>query len=139
MDCKWLNAWSEFVLSSAVKESAENDHTDEEISIEDTGPDSPGPVSTKDLLGPDGKTPLAGLIAKIDYRGVVPVVYFMFLELYGKDSSPEICRYLVDIYKAPVPDEKLVNIRLTAMVFYLYLLILSVLIPFFFYLAQSSS
>mmetsp|Transcript_8705 Transcript_8705/g.12969 ORF Transcript_8705/g.12969 Transcript_8705/m.12969 type:complete len:369 (+) Transcript_8705:45-1151(+) len=115
MDCKWLNAWSEFVLTSTTKESTENDHTDEEISIDETGPDPPGPISTKDLLGPDGKTPLPDLKSKIDYRGVLPVVYFIFLELYGKDSSPEICRYLVDIYKAPVPDEKLVHIKLTAM------------------------
>jgi len=120
MDCKWLNAWSEFVQSSATKVSAENEHTDEEISVEDTGPDPPGPVSTKDLLGPDGKTPLAGLKSKIDYRGVLPVVYFIFLELYGKDSSPEICRYLVDIYKASVPDESLVHIKLAAMVLYLF-------------------
>jgi len=60
--------------------------------------------------------PLVNLMPIRDYRGVPPIVYFIFLELYGKDSSPELCRYQIDIYKPPVSVAKLVNIQLTGRV-----------------------
>lgn len=60
--------------------------------------------------------PLVNLMPVRDYRGVPPIVYFIFLELYGKDSSPELCRYQIDIYKPPVSVAKLVNIQLTGRV-----------------------
>ena len=45
---------------------------------------------------------------------VSPLVYHIFVELYGKDNSPEIIRYVVDIYKAPVPKERLVQMKFSA-------------------------
>lgn len=51
----------------------------------------PGKLSTADLLDEKGQ-PLKGLEATRDYRGVVPIVYFVFRELYGKDNSPELMR-----------------------------------------------
>jgi len=134
IDCRWLDAWAEYVQYTPPKNEVdgESDHTDGDRSIssplagtEDVGiensqieiePVRPGPLSTRDLLMADGKTPLPDLRAKIDYRGVPSMVYCIFVELYGKDSSPEICRYVVDIYKIPVPEEKLVTIKLTAVV-----------------------
>jgi hypothetical protein len=96
IDSNWLNAWSSFV----------NGGDDE---------DSPGPLSSKELLDAQGN-PLPDLKAIRDYRGVPPIVYFIFLELYGKDSTPEIPRFLVDIYKVPVPVAKMVNIQVTGRV-----------------------
>lgn len=38
-------------------------------------------------------------------------MYFIFKELYGVEKmSPEICRYSVDIYSLPVPDEQYIKI-----------------------------
>lgn len=96
IDSDWLNAWAAFV---------NGDETE----------DPPGPLSTAQLL--DSKqNPLPNLQAIRDYRGVPPIVYFIFVELYGKDSSPEIARYVVDIYKVPVSVAKMVNIQVTARV-----------------------
>ena len=55
IDCNWLNAWSEFVNAE--------------------GP-LPGPISSKKLLDADGR-PLPDLKERIDYRGVLPIIYFM--------------------------------------------------------------
>lgn len=96
VDSDWLNAWSAFVNGSEVE-------------------DPPGPMSTKGLLDDKGN-PLPNLKAIRDYRGVPPIVYFIFLELYGKDDSPEVPRYVVDIYKTPVPVAKMVNIQVTGRV-----------------------
>eukprot|EP01038_Epipyxis_sp_PR26KG_P008633 gene8633-11668_t len=93
MDSCWLNKWSAFVSNPDEDES-------------------PGVISSADLLV-NGQ-PRPGLKPKIDYRGVPPLVYYIFVELYGKDSSPEICRYVIDIYKLPVPIERLVDITLRA-------------------------
>lgn len=135
IDCRWLDAWAEYVQYIPPKkedegENSDNTDGDRSVSSPPTGtaeselrnsdkeiePALPGPISTKDLLSEDGKTPLPNLTAKVDYRGVPSMVYCIFVELYGKDSSPDICRYLVDIYKAPVPDDKLVKIKLNAVV-----------------------
>lgn len=53
--------------------------------------------------------PLPGLRAKIDYRGVTPMVFHCFAELYGRDSSPELCRYTVDIYAKALTPERMVK------------------------------
>ena len=93
-----------------------------------------GVISSIGLLTRDKKKPLHELQPRIDYRAVVPVVYYIFVELYGRDESPEICRYTVDIYQPPVPGapthslahlfsylltrlvERLVNIQYKAMI-----------------------
>lgn len=93
IDSNWLNTWSEFVNS------------------DDSDP--PGPVTSKQLLGTDG-IPIVSLKEKIDYRGVTPLIYFIFLNLYGHDGSPHIPRYVVDIYKHPVPVARLVDIQYLA-------------------------
>ena len=76
----------------------------------------PGPISSKDLLNPKTQEPLPGLRPIIDYRGISATVFYILVELHGKDASPDICRYLVDIYKAPVDVDRLVNIKFKAMV-----------------------
>lgn len=96
IDSDWLNAWAAFVNG-------------------DENEDPPGPMSTKQLLD-ENKNPLPNLQAIRDYRGVSAIVYFIFLELYGKDDSPEIARYVIDIYKVPVSVAKMVNIQVTARV-----------------------
>lgn len=104
IDSDWLNSWSAFV------NVAENE-------------DPPGILSNKELLD-DNNNPLPNLKAIRDYRGVPPIVYFTFVELYGKDDSPEIARYEVDIYKPPVSIAKMVNIQVIGRVsnnFYLCL------------------
>jgi hypothetical protein len=102
-----LNAWAEWV---------------ENID----GAEPPGKLSTAGLRDEEGKI-LKGLRPKIDYRfafhaknycvhlsslyrGVPPTVYYIYRELYGKDDTPPICRYTVDIYNMPVPDEHMVSI-----------------------------
>ena len=96
IDSKWLNAWSSFV----------NDPDEDE---------PPGPLSTSQLLD-DNKVPLEGLHTPIDYRAVTPMIYHIFLELYGSDGSPELPRYLIDIYKLPVPIDKVTKIKTKALV-----------------------
>ena len=96
IDSKWLNKWSAFV----------NDADEDE---------PPGKISTKGLLDKDGK-PLQGLHVPIDYRGVTPLIYQIFINLYGKDDSPELCRYAIDIYKLQIPVEQLVKIKMRSMV-----------------------
>lgn len=81
VDTRWLDKWMRFVKA---------------------GGEPPGPMSTKELLD-QKKRPLKGLEATIDYRGVNPMVYYILQELHGKDRSPEIMRYKVDIYEMDVP------------------------------------
>lgn len=94
MDSSWLNQWSSFVSN-----------IDEE-----TVAYMPGPVSSSKLHDTDGNI-LPNLRVKIDYRGVPPTVYYIFVKLYGRDRSPEITRYLVDIYGIPVEIPLLVKIQ----------------------------
>jgi hypothetical protein len=92
IDSFWLHQWSNFVNSS-----------------DDDDVDPPGPVSSLGLLDSVGK-PLPGLRSGVDYRGVSPITYFIFVDFYGKvPSSIDLCRYIVDIYKPPAPPEKLVS------------------------------
>lgn len=138
IDSKWLNAWSEFVNSPTPAEHDDDDDDDDNANDDDDDDNSavavkrrekkkqrekeiaeavdpPGKLTTHYLYNDDYSELLPGLKTRIDYRGVAPVVYYIFLELYGKDDSPEICRYVVDIYNAPVSVDKLVNIKLKAM------------------------
>jgi len=45
-----------------------------------------------------------------------PMVYFIFVELYGKDTSLELTRYVLDIYKPSVAVDKLMAIYITGKV-----------------------
>lgn len=95
MDCMWLNRWSEFVNTDSLE--------------------LPGPISSADLL--DGNNnPIAGLKPKIDYRALPAVAFFILKQLHGSDGSPDLPRYSLDIYKPPVPIDRLVNIQMTAVV-----------------------
>jgi hypothetical protein len=96
IDCNWLNKWSQFVRGGLEEEA-------------------PGIISSKDLLDADGN-PLPGLKAKLDYRGVTPMIFYLLVELHGRDKSPEICRYDVDIYQRPVPPDRLLKISYKAAV-----------------------
>ncbi len=95
MDSKWLNQWSAFVNKD-----------DEE---------PPGVVSSEDLLDVAGE-PLQGLKPRIDYRGVTPMVYHILSRLYGRDHSPDLCRYTIDIYEPPVPPDRIVKASYRAVV-----------------------
>jgi hypothetical protein len=46
------------------------------------------------------------------------MVYFIFVELYGKDTSLELTRYVLDIYKPSVAVDKLMAIYITGKVQY---------------------
>jgi hypothetical protein len=97
IDCRWLNEWHAFVKGGIDEER-------------------PGPLSTRDLLDEKTKLPLPKLKKLIDYRAVTPMAYACFVELYGKDRSPELCRYEIDIYKPEIPLDRIVNIKRTVVV-----------------------
>ncbi|CAM9577303.1 unnamed protein product [Ascophyllum nodosum] len=82
VDTKWLQSWAKFVRGE--------------------GP-PPGRISNEALVQDDLKTPVEGLVAKVDYRGVNPSVWFLYVEMYGKDSAQNLCRYVIDLYEAEVP------------------------------------
>lgn len=46
-------------------------------------------------MSDDLKTPVDGLVSRVDYRGVNPAVWFLYLEMYGKDSAQDLCRRVV--------------------------------------------
>lgn len=97
VDSDWLNKWSTFV------------------STEELEPE-PGPITTKGLFDDSGAL-LPNLRSRIDYRGVNPLVYYLFIELYGKEKgSVDITRYLVDIYGIPVDDAHLAKSQYLAQV-----------------------
>ncbi len=97
-------------IHSVESNASELDREAEEE--EDNEP--PGPISSKNLVTQDGKPIMADLKAKRDYRGVPAITYWVFVELYGKDKSPDIPRYEVDIYKPEVPVGRLVDIQFKA-------------------------
>eukprot|EP00752_Nemacystus_decipiens_P014594 g12996.t1 len=82
VDTKWLQSWAKFVRGE--------------------GP-PPGRISNEALVKDDLKTPVDGLVSRVDYRGVNPAVWFLYLEMYGKDSAQDLCRYVIDLYEAEVP------------------------------------
>jgi hypothetical protein len=99
MDSDWLNAWSAFV-SSTEEENEDN---------------IPGPVSSRKLHDENGKI-LPNLKARIDYRGVPPLVFYILVKLHGKDQSPELPRYSIDIYGPPVDVAHLAKVQYLAQV-----------------------
>ena len=111
MDAQWVARWMEYTKPGLLSE--------EEQEAMAELPPAPGPVSSRRLLETDvaptsGGVPLSGLHSVTDYRGVPSLVYFAFVELHGKDASPEIARYAVDIYRPAVPIERLMPIRFRA-------------------------
>ena len=62
------------------------------------GGDLPSAVSTAPFFEGGGTWIREGLEAKEDYRAVNPMVWFLFVELYGTDESPVIARYTTGIY-----------------------------------------
>ncbi|CAM9394381.1 unnamed protein product [Ectocarpus sp. 13 AM-2016] len=82
VDTKWLQSWAKFVRGE--------------------GP-PPGRISNRGLVKDDLKTPVDGLVSRVDYRGVNPAVWFLYIEMYGKDSAQDLCRYVIDLYEAEVP------------------------------------
>lgn len=135
MDAKWLNAWSSFVagevddppgpVSSAelfvpILESTNNEASHDSEKGEESKGEEKETKKYKPFVRVTPAVPysklLPGLRPKIDYRAVPPVVFYLFVELHGKDNSPELCRYVIDIYKYAIPVEDLINIQYTAMV-----------------------
>ena len=82
--------------------------------LEEEDNDPPGPISSKALVDDKGIPLLPDLLQSRDYRGVPAISYWCFVELYGKDDSPDIPRYQVDLYKPTVPVGRLVNIQFKA-------------------------
>lgn len=72
----------------------------------------------------DLKTPVEGLVSRVDYRGVNPAVWFLYLEMYGKDSAQDLCRQGRDYV-----DMVVLYIGFDMVIFYMILLISC----FFFY------
>ncbi len=103
---------SDTMDSSSSNTSQESRHLSKEEDDEDN--ELPGPISSKELVDENGIPLIADLQVSRDYRGVPAVSYFCFVELYGKDNSPDIPRYQVDIYKPVVPVARLVNIQFKA-------------------------
>ena len=92
IDSRWLNNWSLFVHNNG---------------------DLPGNLSSRELIDSEKKI-LPELKARIDYRGVTPLVFFILNNLYGHDTTPQFSRYTIDIYAPPVPIERLVDIQFKA-------------------------
>ena len=92
MDVEWLYRWADWIAGK--------------VDIYEVGR-----ISTENLIDPETREPLYGLEAKINYRGVPQLVYYILKELHGKDRTPEFCRYNVDIYQPAVPPEKLAKFR----------------------------
>lgn len=61
----------------------------------------PGPLTTVELFDTSSGKLLPDLMVIKDYRCVRPLVYYIFIELYGRDDSEELYRYNLDIYSRP--------------------------------------
>jgi len=127
MDAQWIAKWMLYVQAglTAAETTGQSDAAEAMTTTTTTTaeplplPPAPGPVSSSRLLDLDvaptsAPLPLPGLHAVNDYRGVPSLVYFAFVELHGKDGSPELARYAVDIYMPAVPIERLMPIRYRA-------------------------
>jgi hypothetical protein len=49
-----------------------------------------------------GKTLKTDLVAKRDFRGIPPTLWYVFVELYGRDKGQELCRYTMNAYDPPL-------------------------------------
>ena len=54
------------------------------------------------LFSTTGKTLRADLAAKRDFRGIPPTLWYVFVELYGRDKGQELCRYTMNAYDPPL-------------------------------------
>ena len=60
------------------------------------------------MLYVDGARPprlRAGLQPRVHFRALNPMCWFLAVELYGRDASPEICRYSLDADAPEVPGQ----------------------------------
>lgn len=118
IDSKWLNQWTKYVLhkstindtNCSTDKNSKNDvdnELDDEVS-------PPGLLTTEDLHDENGEL-LLNLQPNLDYRGVRPLIYYIFVELYGRKEitkrNPELTRYQCDIYKIPVTTVDMLKIR----------------------------
>jgi len=101
IDSTWLQSWAMYISGKSDEE--------------------PGIITNHKLHRPSAvnstfsdDTLRLGLKPTVDYRAVTPVVWYSYVTLYGKDSTPEICRYVVDIYSPPVSITKHADISLSA-------------------------
>lgn len=101
-------------LDSSVHSLESNASELDRLAEEEEDNVPPGPISSKNLVNDKGKPLISDLRPIRDYRGVPATTYWVFIELYGKDESPDIPRYEVDIYKPEVPTGRLVNIQFKA-------------------------
>jgi hypothetical protein len=93
----WLSDWSAFMNAEAKE--------------------GPGPISNMLLFEEGSKKKIrSGLEAKLDYRCVPPLVFYILSELYGTDPVPAVCRYSLDIYSPQVPVIDLVRIQEAPMI-----------------------
>ncbi|KAJ8603723.1 hypothetical protein CTAYLR_000222 [Chrysophaeum taylorii] len=86
VNSKWLETWGRWL----------------------SGEELPGAIDNRDLfLDPATNELKRNLRARDQYRAVNPMVWYIMVELYGHDGTPEICRYIVDAYSAPVEGQRL--------------------------------
>ena len=70
--------------------------------------DEPPGAITNRVLYVDGARPprlRAGLQPRVHFRALNPMCWFLAVELYGRDASPEICRYSLDADAPEVPGQ----------------------------------
>lgn len=81
VDGKWLQTWATYMEGKG---------------------EPPDRISNLNLFQEDGRTLKEGLMPKQDYRGVSPMIWYIFVELYARDTAPELCRYTMDAYAPAV-------------------------------------
>ncbi|KAK2958637.1 putative NLR Family CARD Domain Containing protein [Blattamonas nauphoetae] len=82
IDEHWLTKWRHFVHPGST-----------------TPP--PGPITNHRLVNPVTNDPYPGMVDLYDYRGVSPLVWRMFAEIYG--GGPEIPRPTLNLYSKGTP------------------------------------
>ncbi|TMW64017.1 hypothetical protein Poli38472_014134 [Pythium oligandrum] len=87
IETSWLDAWMAYILS-------EDDP--------DCPVVKPGPLTNYTLFDPKEYCLKRDLVATKHYRGVNPMVYAMYAELYGTAGAKPIVRWTLDIYATPV-------------------------------------
>ena len=88
VDTNWLSQWAKYMEGKG---------------------EPPDKISNLNLYQLDGRTIRRRLLPKKDYRGVRAVIWYIFVELYGKDDAPEICRYSMNIYDPGVVGKDRLN------------------------------
>ncbi|GMI62830.1 hypothetical protein ScalyP_jg9762 [Parmales sp. scaly parma] len=84
VDSNWIEKWGSYVTNNSPPST------------------SPGQVHNQSLYKGDGVSLRDDIEAVSDYRGVNPMVWFLYAELYGVGDVAEICRYTVD-HRGEVP------------------------------------